>query len=327
MKKRTLPRRKLLTAAPFILAAPALRAQEASFPNRPITLIAGGSAGGPTDVISRLAGEGMAKNLGQPVIIENLTGLVLIAQRAANAKPDGYTILCTNVGFAASASMYRRTPYSVTESFEPIGLVSEAAMTVVSRPEFPAGDIASYLALIKKEGDKLNLAHAGLGSSSHLCAMLVQQAAGATATAIAYRGSAQITTELMAGRVDIFCDQITNTMPYIRDKRFPAYAVTSEARVAELDVPTMAEAGKPSATMTAWHGLFAPAGVPEPILERLSAALRAALEEEKLRARFASLVTAPASQERATRAFHKRFHAEEVARWRTVVQAAGAYAD
>lgn len=196
-------------------------------------------------------------------------------------------------------------------------------MTVVSRPEFPARDIASYLELIRKEGGKLNLANTGLGSSSHLCGMLIQQAAGATATSIAYRGSAQITTELMAGRVDIFCDQITNTMPYIRDKRFPAYAVTSEARVSKLDVPTMAEAGKPAATMTAWHGLFAPAGVPDAILDRLSAALRAALKEEKLQARFAGLVTAPASQERATRAFHKRFHAEEVARWRTVVQAAG----
>jgi tripartite-type tricarboxylate transporter receptor subunit TctC len=269
----------------------------------------------------------MAKNLGQPVIIENHTGAVLIAQRAANAKPDGYTILNTNVGFAASATMYRRTPYSVTESFEPLGLVSEAAMTVVSRPDLPARDIASYLDLLRKEGDKLNLAHAGLGSSSHLCGMLVQQAAGATATAIAYRGSAQITTELMAGRVDIFCDQITNTMPYIRDKRFPVYAVTSEGRVAELDVPTMAEAGKPSATMTAWHGIFAPAGVPGPILDRLSIAVQASLREEKLRARFESLVTQPASQERATRAFHKRFHAEEVARWRTVIQAAGAYAD
>ena len=324
-------RRALLAAipgaVPGILAAPALRAQERPFPNRPVTLVAGGSAGGPTDVISRLVAEGMARDLGQPVVIENVAGTVFSAGRAHAARPDGYTVLNTNIGFAASATMYRRLPYSVTGSFEPLGLVSEAAMTVVSRPGFPADDIAGYLAVMRREGDRLNLAHSGVGSSSHLCAMLLQGAAGAAATTVAYRGSAPITTELMAGRVDIFCDQVTNTLPYIRDDRFPAYAVTGEARVPGLDVPTMAEAGYPGATMTTWHGLFAPVGVPEPILDRLSAALRAALREERLRGRFADLITEPASQERATRAFHRRFHAEEVARWRPVIQAAGTYAD
>ncbi|WP_159350740.1 tripartite tricarboxylate transporter substrate-binding protein [Roseomonas harenae] len=324
----SLTRRTLLAAVPGALAAPALHAQETPFPNRPVTLIAGGTAGGPTDVISRLVAEGMAKDLGQPVVIENIAGTVFSAGRTNQARPDGYTILNTNIGFAASATMYRRLPYSVTESFEPLGLVSEAAMTIVSRPGFPAGDIASYLSVMKREGDKLNLAHSGVGSSSHLCAMLLQQAAGTLATTVAYRGSAPITTELMAGRVDIFCDQVTNTLPYIRDKRFPAYAVTSDTRVPGLEsLPTMAEAGKPEATMTTWHGLFAPVGVPEPVLDRLSAALRAALREERLRTRFAELITAPASQDRATRDFHRRYHAEEVARWRPVIQAAGTYAD
>jgi len=322
-----LSRRATLAAIPAALAAPALRAQEQPFPNRPVTLIAGGSAGGPTDVISRLIAEGMAKDLGQPVVIENIAGTVFSAGRTTQARPDGHTILNTNIGFAASATMYRRLPYSVTESFEPLGLVSEAAMTIVSRPGFPARDIGGYLAVMAREGDGLNLAHSGVGSSSHLCAMLLQQAAGRSATAVAYRGSAPITTELMAGRVDLFCDQVTNTLPYIREGRFPAYAVTGEHRVPGLDLPTMAEAGRPGATMTTWHGLFAPAGVPEPILDRLSAALRAALREERLRARFTDLITEPATQERATRAFHRRFHAEEVARWRPVIQAAGTYAD
>jgi tripartite-type tricarboxylate transporter receptor subunit TctC len=321
-------RRTLLAAIPGALAAPALKAQEGSFPNRPVTLIAGGSAGGPTDVISRLVAEGMAKDLGQPVVIENVAGTVFSAGRAAASRPDGYTILNTNIGFAASATMYRRLPYSVTESFEPLGLASEAAMTIVSRPGFPAEDINAYLAVMKREGDKLNLAHSGVGSSSHLCAMLLQQAAGALATTVAYRGSAQITTELVAGRVDVFCDQVTSTLPFIRDNRFPAYAVTSEARVPALPtLPTMAEAGRPGVTMSTWHGLFAPAGVPVPILDRLSAALRAALREERLLSRFADLTTVPATQERATRAFHRRYHAQEVERWRPVILAAGIFAD
>lgn len=320
-------RRALLAAMPVALAAPAIRAQE-GFPNRPVTLIAGGSAGGPTDVVSRLVAEGMARHLGQPVVVENVAGTVFSAGRARQARADGYTILNTNVGFAASATLYRQLPYSVTESFAPLGLASKAAMMLVSRPGFPAENVVEYAAVMRREGDKLNLAHSGIGSSSQLCAMLLQQSVGAQATAVAYRGSAPITTELMAGRVDIFCDQVTNTLPFIQRNSFPAYAVTSEARVPGIErLPTMIEAGMPAATMTTWHGLFAQAEVPEPIQERLSEALRAALREDRLVSRFADLITAPATQQEATRAWHRRFHAEEVARWRGVVQAAGVYAN
>jgi tripartite-type tricarboxylate transporter receptor subunit TctC len=320
-------RRGLVAAMPAILAAPALRAQE-SYPTRPVTLIAGGSAGGPTDVVSRLVAEGMARHLGQPVVVENVAGTVFSAGRARQARADGYTVLNTNVGFAASATLYRQLPYSVTESFAPIGLASKAAMMLVSRPGFAAETVADYAATMRREGDRLNLAHSGVGSSSHLCAMLLQQAGGAQATTVAYRGSAPITTELMAGRVDIFCDQVTNTLPFIRRRSFPAYAVTSEARVPGIDsLPTMAEAGMPQATMTTWHGLFTQAEVPEPIQERLSEALRAALREERLVSRFTDLITAPATQQEATRDHHRRFHAEEVARWRGVIEAAGVYAN
>jgi tripartite-type tricarboxylate transporter receptor subunit TctC len=133
---------------------------------------------------------------------------------------------------------------------------------------------------------------------------------------------------LMAGRIDMLCDQATNTVPFIRDGRVAAYAVTSAQRLPGLDsLPTTAELGIPGLAMTTWHGLYAPAGTPEPVQQVLSAALRGALREEKLRARFAELVTAPATEERATIAFHRRFLGEEVARWRPIIQAAGAYAD
>ena len=328
-------RRTILLSMPALLAgvAPPPRgahAQDgrADFPARPVTLIAGGSAGGPTDMISRLVAEGMGKDLGQSVVVENIAGTVFSAGRTAQARPDGYTVLVTNVGFAASATLYRQLPYDVVRSFEPLGLVSEAAMTVVTRPGFPAADIGALAEAMRQRGDALNLAHSGVGSASHLCGMLLQQVVGARATAVAYRGSAPITTELMAGRVDLFCDQATSTLGFLRDRKMNGYAVTSEQRLPRLEnLPTMAEAGMPAATMNTWHGLFAPAGTPEPVLDRLSAALRAALREERLRARFADQLTAPAPAGRATRDFHRRFHDAEVARWRPVIQAAGVYAD
>ncbi|HEY4251681.1 MAG TPA: tripartite tricarboxylate transporter substrate-binding protein [Roseomonas sp.] len=321
-------RRALLAATPAILAAPAVWAQDAAgFPNRPVTLIAGGTAGGPTDLVSRLVAEGMARHLGQTVVVENVAGTVFSAGRARQARPDGYTLLNTNVGFAASATLYRQLPYSVTDSFAPIGLASKAAMMLVARPGFPAANVTEYAATMRREGEKLNLAHSGIGSSSQLSGMLLQQSVGAQVTTVAYRGSAPIMTELMAGRVDIFCDQVTNVLPFVQRGSFPAFAVTSEARVPGVDLPTMAEAGMPAAAMTTWHGLFAQAEVPEAIQERLSQALRAAVREERLVSRFTDLITAPATQEEATIAWHRRFHAAEVARWRGVVQAAGIYAN
>ncbi|GGC44453.1 hypothetical protein GCM10011504_23570 [Siccirubricoccus deserti] len=318
-------RRAVLAGIATTLAAPAL-AQE--FPTRPITLIAAGAAGGPTDTITRILADALSRSSGHQFVVESIGGATVGPQRGATARPDGYTLLCNNIGFAASATLYRRLPYSVLESFAPLGLVSDSAMTLIAKPGYPARDLAGYMAMLREQGDKLNLAHAGLGSAAHLCGMLVQQAAGAQATTVVFRGTAPAIAELMAGRIDLLCDQATNTLPYIRDGRVKVYAVTSPVRVAELpDVPTTAEAGFPSIAMSTWHAVYAPAGTPQPIQEQLSAMIRAAMGDEKLRQRFAELATAPATEERASIAFHKRFLAEEVARWRPIIQSAGTFAD
>jgi tripartite-type tricarboxylate transporter receptor subunit TctC len=318
----------LLAAIPSALAAPASRAQQ-PFPNRPVTVVVPFAAGGPTDVITRIVSEGMLRHLGQPVVVENVSGGggTIGAARVAQARPDGHTLLMHHIGHASSATLYRKLPYSVTESFAPLGLVSDAAMTLVARPDFPATDLAGLMAEIKKQGDKLNLANAGLGAANHLCGMLLQHAAGTAMTPVVYRGGGPAVTELMAGRVDVFCDQATNTAPFLRDGRIKGYAVTQPERVPGLELPTTTEAGQPSLVMSTWHGLYAPKGTPEAVQERLSAAIQAALREERVRERFAELVTAPAAEEHATPAFHRQFLAEEVARWRPIIQAAGQYAD
>lgn len=324
---RNVTRRAGLVASLLLPLLGAASAQD--FPSRPITITVPFSAGGPTDVIARVTAEAMARDLGQPVVVENVTGAggTIAAGRVAQAKPDGHTLLFHHIGHATTATLYRTLPYDVQNSFAPLGLVSDAAMTVVTRPDFPANDLAGLMREVRAQGDKLNLGHSGLGGANQLCGMLVQQAAGTAMTTVVFRGSAPAITELVAGRLDVFCDQATNTAPFLLDGRVKGFAVSSAARVPGLNLPTTAEAGAPGIAMSTWHGLYAPAGTPEPVQERLSAALRAALRDPKLVARLADLVTAPASQEHATRAFHRRFLAEEVARWRPIIQAAGQYAD
>ena len=319
-------RASLALAAAAALPAAAARAED--FPSRPVTIIAAGAAGGPTDTITRIVADSMGRHLGQPVVVESIGGSIVGPQRLAQARPDGYTLMINNIGMAASATLFRHLPYDVPGSFAPLGLVSEAAMTLIARPGFAAPDAAAYIGTLGREGDKLNLATAGLSSAANLCGLLVQQAAGARATVVVFRGTAPAIAELMAGRIDLLCDQATNTVPYIRDGRVKAYAVSSPERLPGLpDLPTTAEAGFPGIAMSTWHGMYAPAGTPEPVQQALAAALRGALGEQKLRARFADLLTAPAAQDRANPAFHRRFIVEEVERWRPVIQAAGAYAD
>lgn len=309
------------------LATPALAQQ--GFPSRAITVVVPFAAGGPTDVINRLVAEGMGKDLGQPVVVENVTGAggTIAALRVAQSRADGHTLLAHHIGHASTATLYRRLPYSVIDSFAPLGLVSDAAMTIVTRPDFPAADLAALMAKIRAEGDKLNLAHSGLGAANHLCGMLLQHAAGTGMTTVVFRGSAPAITEVMASRIDVFCDQATNTFGFLREGRIKGYAVTTEGRVPGLDLPTTRELGLPSIDMSTWHGLYAPAETPVEVQERLSAAIRAALKETRLRERFAEMVTEPATDAKATRDFHKRFLAEEVARWRPIIQAANVYAD
>ncbi|WP_424134200.1 tripartite tricarboxylate transporter substrate-binding protein [Roseomonas chloroacetimidivorans] len=323
-------RRAVLAAASALpLALPASGALAQAFPNRPITVIVPFAAGGPTDVINRLVAEGMSKDLGQPVVVENVTGAggTIAAGRVANSRPDGYTLLAHHIGHATTATLYRTLPYNVETSFAPLGLVSNAAMTIVARPDFPANNLAEFMAEIKRRGDKLNLAHAGVGGANHLCGILMQYAAQTQLTTVAFRGSAPVLTEMMAGRIDVFCDQATNTAPFIRDNRIKSYAITLPQRVQGLDLPTTTEAGQPGIVMSTWHGLYAPAGTPEDVQERLSAAIRAALREERLRTRFAELVTEVPPPEQTTPAFHRQFLAQEVAKWRPIIQAAGVYAD
>jgi tripartite-type tricarboxylate transporter receptor subunit TctC len=320
----------MLVAAMAAFGFLAGAAAQPGFPAKPVTIIVPFAAGGPTDVVARQLSEALSGDLGQPVVAENITGAggTIGAGRVAQARPDGYTLLLGNIGLATSPTLYRRLPYDPARAFETIGLVTPVPMVLIGRPDLPFSDLEALVAWARAKGADVNLAHAGIGSASHLCATLLRAVTRVPMTPVVFRGTAPVMTEMMAGRIDLACDQTTNALPFIQDGRVKAFAVTTAERLSILpDVPTTAEGGLPEVQVTIWHGLYAPRGTPAPVVERLSRALRVALQDETVVRRLAELGSTPEPQERATPTAHRAMLDAEIARWRPILQAAGEFAD
>ncbi len=315
-----------VAAAAF--ATPALG--QAAYPTRPITMVIPFAAGGPTDTVGRLIAQAMSADLGQPVVVENVGGAggTLGAQRVANARPDGYSILLHHIGMATIPTLYRRLSYDAINGFETLGLVTEVPMTLVARRNIEATNLQELVALIRQRGEALNYANAGIGAASHLCGLLLMKAVDTRMTTVPYRGTGPAMNDLVAGTVDLMCDQTTNTTEQIRAGTIRGFAVTTPERVAALpDMPTAAQGGLAGFEVSVWHGLYAPRGTPAPIVERLNRALVAALQDATIARRFADLGTAPVPVARATPQLHREFWQADIAKWRPLIQAAGQFAD
>lgn len=321
-------RRALLAFAAISFAAGPTAAQQ--FPGRTITVIVPFAAGGPTDTVARLVAETMGRDLGQTIVVENAGGAggTIGSQRVASARPDGYTLLLHHIGMATTPSLYRRLAYDPVGGFEPIGLITEVPMTLVAKKDFPADTLAEAIAVIRRERDNLNYANAGIGAASHLCGLLLMKAVDAPMTTVPFRGTGPAIQEILSGRIDLMCDQTTNTTEQINAGALKVFSVTTEARIPALpNVPTSAEAGLPAFQVSVWHGLYAPKGTPAAVVQRLSQSLQVALRDPKLVARFADLGTVPVPQDQATPEAHRIFWAADIAKWRPIIQAAGQYAD
>jgi tripartite-type tricarboxylate transporter receptor subunit TctC len=302
------------------------------YPTGPITVIVPHAAGGPTDTVSRLVAESMTQTLGQTVLVENAggAGSTVGTRRAARAEPDGYTLLINHVAQATSATLYRKLAYDPDGAFDGVGLITDVPMTLVARGDFEPNTVAELLDHIRANKDDVTYAHAGVGSASHLCGMLLMDALALDVpmTTVPYKGTGPAMTDLLGGQVDMMCDQTTNTVPQIEAGKIKGYAVTTPERLPVLpDLPTLDEAGLEGFEMTVWHGLYAPAGTPKEILEKLSAALQVAVQDPKVVERFAQLGTAPVAPDQATPAALDQHLAAEIGRWKPIIQAAGAYAD
>lgn len=316
-------------AAAAALLGPA-GAFAADYPTRPITMVVPFSAGGPTDTVARLVAEAMGKDLGQQIMIENVGGAggTLGASRVAKADKDGYTLLLHHIGMATSAVLYRKLPYDTLNAFDYVGLVTDVPMTLVARSDLEPKDLRSLVEYLKANKDKVTYANAGVGAASHLCGMLFMSKIDTQLTTVPYKGTGPAMTDLVGKQVDVMCDQTTNTTNQIKAGKIKAYATTTAKRVASLpDLPTADEAGLPGFEVGVWHGVYAPRGTPPQIVERLSAALRAALKDPTVVQRFADLGTAPSSEADATPEALKAKLVSEIDRWTPVIKAAGVYAD
>lgn len=296
-----------------------------NFPTKPLTLIVPFAAGGPSDVIARLLGDHMGRTLGQQVVVENVAGAggTAGAKRLAAAAPDGYTLLIHHLALAAAPSLYENLGYDTKTAFAPVGLVNTGPMVMAGKAALAPADGKAFFTYAKANADKLTVAHAGVGSNSHLCAVLLSQALSAKFAQVAYRGTGPAMNDLVAGQVDILCDQSTTAVPQIESKKIKAFAVTSPDRLDVLkDTPTTAELAV-KLDMTIWHGLYAPKGTPAAALDKLNGALRAALADKTVIERFQAVGTKPFPQAEWTREAHGARFAAEVDKWAATLKAAG----
>lgn len=318
---------KTLLLAGALLAAGHAGATAQDWPaGKPVTLIVPFSAGGPADTIARLITRVMGAELGTSFVIENAVGAggTIGMNRVAKAAPDGYTLLLMHTGHATAPSFYAKLPFEPVKDFQPIGMVTDVPMTIVGRKDYPAANLQELVADLKAKGDKVNYANVGLGSASHLCGLLLMSAIDRQLTWVPYKGGAPALNDLLAGHVDIYCEPATGTTPHIQSGQIKGYAVTTKTRVTSLpDLPTADEAGLPGFSVSTWYGLHAPAATPRPIVDKLAKALRTALSDPTVKARFAELSMEPVAAGKATPEAMEAFLVAELARWTQLLKKAG----
>jgi tripartite-type tricarboxylate transporter receptor subunit TctC len=297
---------------------------QAAYPERPITMIVPFAAGGPTDVVARIVSEHMSRTLGQQIVIENVTGAggTTGITRAVQARPDGHTIMMGHMGtHGAAPAVYPNLKYDPTKDFEPVGLAAGTPILVVAKKDFPAKDLKEFITYVKANSEKLNEAHAGVGSVSHTtCSLLISQL-GIKPTRVPFQGTGPALNALVAGQVDFMCDQIVNLTPQIQAGTIKAFAIaTPERNPALPNVPTTKEAGLPDFQVSAWNAVFAPKGTPPEVVAKLNDALVKALDDEATRKRLAELgADIPDKAGRSQEALQKLV-TTEVARWNGVLK-------
>lgn len=312
--------RRMIAVIASALTLSVASAAAQTYPARPVTVIVPFAAGGPTDIVARIAADYFSKTLGQQFVVENVagaggtTGTVRLTQAAA----DGYTIMMGHMGtHGAAPALYPNLKYDPARDFEPIGLVAGTPIIIVARKDFPAANLQEFIARAKNTGEKLSQAHAGVGSVSHsTCAMLTAQLGVKHHRVVAYRGTGPALNDMVGGQVDYMCDQIVNLVPQIKGNTIKAFAIATEERQPALpDVPTTKEAGLPSYQVSAWNALFAPKGTPKDILAKLNETYVRALDDEQTRKRLLDLGSILPDRAGRTPEALAALVKSEVARW------------
>jgi tripartite-type tricarboxylate transporter receptor subunit TctC len=305
------------------IAAP-VHARE--YPTRTITMIVLFAAGGPTDVVARIVTAHMAQTLGQSIVIENVVGAggTTATARAARAANDGYTLITGHMGtHAASVPLYPKLAYHPEKDFEPVALLAGTPILILAKKDFPAQDLKEFITYVKANTDKMNMAHAGVGSVSYSSCELLSSVLDIKPVGVPFNGTGPAMNALVGGQVDYMCDQIVNAVPQINGGTIKAYAIATPERNPSLpDLPTTAEAGLPKYQASAWNAIFAPKGTPAPILAKLNAAAVKALDDENVRKRLLDLGSDIPKTEARTQAALAALVKSEIEKWSAVLKPA-----
>lgn len=323
--------RILLTATVVIScslsAAPAI---SQTYPSRPITIIVPFAAGGPTDTIGRVIAQRLQASLAQTVTVENVTGAggSVGVGRAVRSAPDGYTLSIGNWGTHVAIGAIYPLQFDLPNDFEPISLISQVSWLVVARKTMPARDLEGFIDWLKTNQDKATAATAGVGSPQHVFGVLFQAATGTRLQFVPYRGAAPAIQDLVAGRIDMMIDSVTNSLPQLRAGNIKAYAVAATSRLAVApDIPTTDQAGLPGLYLSHWHALWAPKGTPKHVIGKLNAAVAEALADPAVRSRFADLGQEIFPPEQQTPEALGIYHKAEIEKWWPIIRAANIKAE
>jgi tripartite-type tricarboxylate transporter receptor subunit TctC len=296
-----------------------------SYPSRAITIVVPLAAGGPVDTMARILAEPLRATLGQPIIIENVTGAAgtVGTGRVARAAPDGYTLVLGFLGTHVLNGAIYQLNYDVEKDFEPIALLSSNPHVVVTRPSLPAADLKGLMTWLRANQQKVSAGSAGVGSSTHMGAILLGNLIDARMAIIPYRGAAPAIQDVIAGQTDLMVDVLSNSLPHIQSGKIRGFAITAAARVASApDIPTMDEAGLPGFHMSTWYAMFGPKGLPRDVVAKLGTAIRAALADPAVQRRCAEVGLAIPPPDQQTPQALAALQRAEIEKWWPIVKAA-----
>ena len=298
----------------------------AVYPEKQLTIVVPYPPGGSTDVLGRILAQSISKDLGQAVIIENTGGAggTIGAAKVAKAGPDGYTLLFHNMAQASAPALYAKLPYDPATDFIPIGMVTEVPMVLVARKDFPAESLQGFIDYVRANPDKVNFANAGIGATSNLCEVMMKSTLGASWLSVSYKGTGPALNDLLAGQVDVICDQPASTLQHIRAGSIKALAVANKERISSLPTtPTFSQSGMPSFQLSVWHALYAPKDTPKSVIDRLTKALNNALKDPVLVRRFGEMDASVATPAIANPSYASKFLLTDIERWKVAMKNAG----
>jgi len=319
-----------LIGALAALLALASGARAQTYPSYPITMLVGFPPGGPTDTLARILGEAMQPSLGQTVVIETVSGAsgTIAAGRVAHADPDGYTIGIGNWSSHVGSPAIYPLDFDVLKDFQPIALLAASPLWILGKKALPPTTAAELIAWLKSNPDPVTFGTVGAGSAAHLCGLYFQQKTGAHFQYVPYRGAAPAMQDLIGGQIDLSCLEASATLPNVQAGRFKAFAVLSEQRWPKSpDTPTMIESGVPGLSITFWHGLWAPKGTPKAVVDRLDAAVMAALAGPAVRQRLETLGQVIFPRDQQNPAALAAYNKAEIDKWWPIIKAAGIKAE